>query len=45
MVGSAPSPPKVVSFIADHPFLFFIREDADASVLFLGRVLDPRQDG
>ena len=32
--------PKV--FKADHPFLFFIRDRKTNTVLFSGRVLDPR---
>ncbi len=34
----APPPP---TFKADHPFVFFIRDNASQSVLFFGRVLDP----
>ncbi len=34
----APSPPI---FKADHPFVFFIRDNASQSVLFFGRVLNP----
>jgi len=34
----APPPP---TFKADHPFVFFIRENTSQSVLFFGRVLDP----
>lgn len=30
-----------VDFVADHPFLFFIREDKTGMVLFIGQVLDP----
>ncbi|CAA7061259.1 unnamed protein product [Microthlaspi erraticum] len=34
-------PPKKISFVADHPFLFFIREDNTGTVLFAGQILDP----
>jgi serpin B len=34
----APSPP---TFKADHPFVFFIRDNASQSILFCGRVLNP----
>lgn len=37
---SAPAPPQV--FRADHPFVFLIRDVATGTVLFMGRVTDPR---
>ena len=33
---------KRVSFRADHPFLFFIRHKPTGSILFLGRVMNPK---
>lgn len=30
------------SFIADHPFIFIIRDRRSGSILFCGRVMDPR---
>ena len=31
-----------VQFCADHPFLFVLRHNATGSILFIGRVSDPR---
>ncbi|XP_045797179.1 serpin-ZX-like [Trifolium pratense] len=31
-----------IDFVADHPFLFMIREDFTGTILFIGKVLDPR---
>jgi serpin B len=37
-----PAPiPDLIEFIADHPFLFVIRDRATGVILFLGRVQDP----
>ena len=30
-----------IDFVADHPFLFFIREDGTGTILFVGQVLNP----
>ena len=35
--------PKPVIFRADHPFLFVIRHVRTNSILFIGRVTDPRK--
>ena len=41
-VKSAPGiPPDAVTFDADRPFLFFIRDDQTGAVLFAGRLADP----
>jgi len=37
--GVAPDTPPV--FRADHPFVFFIRDEETGTILFLGRVADP----
>jgi len=34
-----------VEFRADHPFLFMIRESRAASILFIGRVMNPKEAG
>ena len=36
-----PSPPKPVTFRADHPFIFFIEHRESGQILFMGKVEDP----
>ncbi|GKC56090.1 serpin-ZX [Tanacetum coccineum] len=36
-----PPPPPPASFVADHPFMFMIREDTSRAVFFIGAVLNP----
>jgi serpin B len=43
VLGMSEEPEEPVVFRADRPFLFLIRDNLSGSVLFLGRVADPRQ--
>lgn len=35
-------PSRIPVFCADHPFLFFIRDNNSSSILFIGRVMNPK---
>lgn len=39
--GGGELPEKQEDFVADHPFMFLIREESTGTVLFMGQVLDP----
>ncbi|XP_057419436.1 serpin-ZX-like [Lotus japonicus] len=40
--GSIPS--KITDFVADHPFIFLIRQDFTETIFFIGQVLNPLAD-
>ena len=42
VMGAASEPRTPIAFKADHPFMFVIRHNATGSILFMGRVQDPR---
>lgn len=41
-VGNKNKEPNVV-FNASHPFLFFVEDQRSGSILFIGKVADPRK--
>jgi serpin B len=41
-MAALPSPEEPVEFRADHPFVFLIRDNRTQSVLFLGRLVNPK---
>jgi len=40
--GAKLRPPAIPIFRADHPFLFIIRDRETGTILFLGRVANPK---
>ncbi|KAK9676651.1 hypothetical protein RND81_11G091400 [Saponaria officinalis] len=45
MCGAAPPsarPPPPINFVADHPFLFMIREEISGAILFVGTMINPK---
>ncbi|XP_057420729.1 serpin-ZX-like [Lotus japonicus] len=40
-LGCSPPRPVGIDFVADHPFLFLIREDFTGTILFVGQVVNP----
>ena len=41
LLGCARFPREILEFRADRPFLFFIRDNATKSILFIGRLVRP----
>ena len=39
--GAAPAMDEPIPFVADHPFLYLIRDTQTDAILFMGRVVDP----
>ncbi|KAL6174656.1 hypothetical protein ACLB2K_051302 [Fragaria x ananassa] len=40
----ARAPPRPIDFVADHPFLYLIREEVTKTMMFVGQVLNPIED-
>ena len=39
---SATSTPSPISFRVDRPFIYLIRDEASGALLFIGRVVNPK---
>ena len=42
MIAATAFSPPAASFVADHPFVFVVRDTVRGEILFMGRVTDPR---
>jgi serpin B len=42
IVGTTALPPAPISFVVDQPFLYLIRDNPTNTIVFVGRVVDPR---
>jgi serine protease inhibitor len=40
---SAISPPPPKAFIADHPFIYIIKDNKTGAILFMGKVMNPKE--
>jgi serpin B len=45
LVGAEAAPDQPIRMVVDRPFLFVIRDNPTGTILFVGRVMDPRANG
>lgn len=43
-LAAPPETPTIPTFMADHPFIFLIQDNATGNILFIGRVINPSQN-